>query len=170
MWKFSIVYAVIAKHDIYLYWLILFYVLLTSVFFFCLKFTCVLFYLCVSYWHPQVSVLKTWYWTYTYCQMLYTELSLYICVFLMYQENCIDVWNIELYITILCLEAQLNSTIYSSNLFECIFLPGVKLRRLTFMPSLFRNVSYITSVCGILLHPDLCFYGNNYMIFLYLLM
>lgn len=150
MWKFSIVYAVIAKQDIYLHWLILFYVLLTSVFFFALKFTCVLFYLCVSYWQPKVSVLKTWYWMYTYCQMLYTELSLYICVLLIYQENCIDVWNIELYIAILCLEAQLNSTIYSCNLFECIFLPGVKLSRLTFMPSLFRNTSYITNVCGIL--------------------
>lgn len=168
MWKFSIVYAVIAKHGICLHWLILFYVLLTSVFF-CLKiYMCSILLVCVLLTPTGVCIENLILDIHILSNALH-ELSLYSCVHLIYQENCIDVWNIKLYIAILCLEAQLNSTIYSSNLFGCIFLPGVKLRRPTFMPSLFRNVSYITNVCRILLHPDLRFYGN-YMIFLYLLM
>lgn len=132
------------KHGTYLHWHILNFnfskFLLTSLICLLEDYIYTLFYLWVSCWYPRVFLLKTWYWTYTHSQTLYTELSLYICVLIIYQKNCTDIWNIELYIAILYLEAQLNSTIYSSDLFEYIFLPFVKLRRFMFISSLLRNV------------------------------
>lgn len=61
-----------------------------------------------------------------------------------------------------------------------LFIPVICLNMFCFLLSSWRGLrlclvylemlSYIANGCGILLHTDLCFYGNNYMILFYLLM